>query len=253
MDSNCAARVEWTKTTEGTKMKNVMVVGVLVIMMAGAVWAGETNLVTFTNKAGRVFKDVRIVSVDPDGVVWMKTATNAGKVPYSDLDEATALRFGYDPQQAKAYKELKQLEKVHDSYRRLDAERAHAARERLKVVERTKMIINGRVTQVIEDGLLVNSGAEERIRVRELQRTKGIEVNEYLLNDLPLYRSRCLLTDYPKIAVDDDLVQVPAYPNGRYKYVAVNGGEMTVRKFTCDPKKVLEPADEKEMKEIKAF
>lgn len=70
--------------------------------------------------------------------------------------------------------------------------------------------IKGRVIQRVDGGLLVDCHSGTHATV--------------------------LLADYADSdeVVDDALVSARAYPAGRYEYVAVNGSNRTVRKYSCD-------------------
>ena len=105
-----------------------------------------------------------------------------------------------------------------------------------KTLLKEKICIRGKVLQKLSDGLLVRSTADEY--ANELRTHIGISggtIVPYCMGT-PIYPNSCFLRDHPKydMLVDDYNIQVLAYPDGQYQYVAVYGGQRTVRAFSCN-------------------
>jgi S1-C subfamily serine protease len=77
----------------GEKMKAIVV---LLLLGLAEFAAGQTNLVTFKSREGRVYDNVRIINVDKDGIIW-KSSEGMGKIKFADLPEDLQRQYGYDP------------------------------------------------------------------------------------------------------------------------------------------------------------
>ena len=93
----------------------------------------------------------------------------------------------------------------------------------------------GKVLQKIESGLLVDS-----IRCT-LTDYSANTVTDLIYAESPekgiqRYCQTCLLRNHPKYAelVDNDRVQIIAYPDGQYAYESVMGAKKTIRAFKVD-------------------
>lgn len=224
----------------------------LILTLATTAAAQPIKTITLTNRAGRVFENVRILQTNVDGLIWAFTnRAGGGKIAYSELEELVARQFGFDPAQAETAKLAAERRRQADLRQRRDFQNAMADQQRLLDLQKYRVGICGEVLQKVSDGLLVLSGSESRKSSAaldsELQSVlrPGARIlpggkSSFTIGYAPGYMELCLLTDYTNYfrVVDRDVVTAVAYPNGEYSYSAVSGGRKTVRIFTCDPAKV---------------
>jgi hypothetical protein len=227
-----------------------------VLLIASNAWA-QTNLgtITFTNRHGEVISNADVVKVTAIDLVYTISGSG-GRAKFSELPETIQKQFGYDPDKAVEAEKAAQQRRLHDAQllaaqaraaAKVNAERALSGK-----IAATQMRISGKVIQRIEAGLLVDSGSKS-YRMKDLSKIlheNGV-VKYYDQNNVQIFSGLCLLSDAEKSKlIDGDSVSVIAYPNGIYSYAAVNGGESTVRKFTCAISNVKELPSLEEMKAI---
>lgn len=211
--------------------------GITLLFAINAV--ADDLIVSFSTTDGRLFKNVKIISSAPDGIVWVSTNTPAGgKVKFSDMDSATANRLGYDRDALLKHEKAEERRRVQDALVLRRSYEAAERKKRIAALEKYKVGIYGEVLQKLQGGLLVLSGT--RARLKNPRSVLGARTTKYTLNGVTVYNELCFLegyTNYNK-AVDGDLVMTFAYPNGQFSYTAVSGGSKSVRRFTCDPEAV---------------
>ena len=202
---------------------------ILLAIFLHAARAEETNLVTFTNRTGEVFTNVRISGANASSLfVW--TTNGAGRmVPLATAPEFLQRQYKYEPSAAFAFdqrtKDFKETSTANYAaeVKRLQDRAATAALRR-----KTKFWIEGKVLQRTAAGLLITP-----------KPTIYVPAGEG-------YRVLCLLTDYrnESLVADGDSIRVEAWPTGQYNYTAVSGGSKTVRKFSTDPSNLVPPTGE---------
>jgi hypothetical protein len=106
------------------------------------------------------------------------------------------------------------------------------------------------VIQRIDAGLLVDSASELRKQIHYYP-GDGYSLRHWDQAGIQVFDGLCLLTDAERGALDGDIVSCFAYPNGNYSYTAVSGGEKSVRRFTANPRLIIQMPSEKEMQLIK--
>lgn len=79
-----------------------------------------------TTLAGTVYREVRLVRVEPDGVTWTH-ATGLCKVSFTDLPEAVRRTYHYDAKQAAAYQTAQLQARQRAADRTLENQREAAA------------------------------------------------------------------------------------------------------------------------------
>lgn len=128
--------------------------------------------------SGKVYKQARMSSVDPDGVTYFYSG-GVAKIPFSELPHELQLKYGYDPTKAKAFAEADaktqaaafaqaQALTQSEDLRKLEFFKQGSNDAATLAVKPTtfganalnaptvrREPINGKVIQVLDDGLLV--------------------------------------------------------------------------------------------------
>ena len=74
--------------------------GLMLLLGAAHLGFGQTNVVTFTNRNGKVYQDVIITEVTKDWLTWAPArGIGMGRVRLADLPDDQQRRFGYDAAQ----------------------------------------------------------------------------------------------------------------------------------------------------------
>lgn len=140
-----------------------------------------------TTLSGRTYKHARVQRVEPDGITYMYDG-GMSKVEFSDLPEAIRTQYGYDPAKAKAFAAADAEEQGATSS--LRQSEAAAAREQqqamheaaakdiaampkspgvgssstmLEQPSQSRIPVNGRVLQVMDEGIRIKSERGEVI------------------------------------------------------------------------------------------
>lgn len=214
----------------------------VILASAGNFAADVPQVFSFTNKEHVVFKDVQTVKVRREDVLF-RMPSGLGQVKLNDLPPELAAQFGYDPGAVQKEKEEKELKAAQAAP--LEAARQRAVQERAQLLMMRKnafdsrMVIDGKILQKLDEGLLLKSGVESLKGFGSGGKSRSYRQN------VPVYDEFCLLTDYGKgkSLVDGDHISVLAYPNGEYSYTATSGGKKTIRKFTANLDRVTQLTD----------
>ena len=82
---------------------------IVAILMAATTAFGQTNsltnsIITVTNNAGEVLKEVKIVRVEDNGIIYrFTTSAGGGMLLYSEMPVTVRERLGYDPKRETAF------------------------------------------------------------------------------------------------------------------------------------------------------
>jgi hypothetical protein len=185
--------------------------------------AGAEDL---TTTEGRVYKNVTVRKVEPDGLS-ISHESGLAKIPFTKLPKEVQEKHGYDPAKGKAYAE-EQGKKQAAAEAAIDRELNRQAREkaeaepeedtdepagkaarqekpgRLELGKKTKKLpIRGRVLQVLPEGLLFSGGG-----------------------------APWLLKGHPQFATMADGAEINCFVEqeaGTFRYTDVSGAQRTVR------------------------
>lgn len=184
------------------------------ILAAAALHAAcaDTNLVTFTNSAGRVYRDVRITGHDATGFFCWATNGSGSKVLFTEAPEFAASRFQFDPARvvAVAGNQGEQARKYQEWYARESA--------RLLAEQNAQQAYLKR-----RDELYLSC---VRIQGTVVQRSDG---RVHVL----FGRERIVIQNHPRFdALRSDMrVTLFIRPAGTYSYTNMAGDPLTVRQF----------------------
>lgn len=105
--------------------------------------SAQTNTFTVTNLEGKVFKDVVLVKIEKDGVLFRLPA-GAGwdRVKFTNMDKATQLQFGYDPEKARQEEEKQAAERLARDKADRDARIAAAKASQYHAIEANKYLLD---------------------------------------------------------------------------------------------------------------
>lgn len=205
-------------------MKNLLALLVASAVMLGRATA-QTNIISFTNRLGEVFRDAEVTRVLPDGL-WFKVGTKGGKVALEELPEDLRKRFGYSPETAaKAKADAAKAAKAAVVQSQIAAKEAERRRI-YNQVWATRMTITGTALQVTSAGM----------------RVKGIYIKPKP-GEPPPFVGTALVTDYKTPVADGERVKLTVFANGTETYKSVGAGTLTIRRFTVDASKVTTPLD----------
>jgi len=187
-----------------------------ILTLDGTAQTNEETL-TFTNRQGRVYTNVTIRRVAPNGLIWSSEASG-GLIPTTNLPAALREKFGLDTQAALEFDRAKAA--ADSAYRA--AESAKLAKqkrddERAKSLRRKEWSFGARVSQKVTDGLLIYNLSDN---------------NQYLIVDM----------DMNSVA-DGDEFYVTTWPCGEYQYTTVQGAERTIHKLTVKSENAILPGD----------
>jgi len=174
------------------------------------------KIVSFTNLQGQVYRDVKVVTADRDGLVWVEQGDSfgGGRICYTNLPAGLCMTLGIRAEWFANARARAGGEALRDSrQRRLTAYSAQAeaaTRKARKDVEATKDHAAFRVIQRIGNSALVDRGG-----------------------------STLYVMDCPDKWVDGDWVQADIYPIGTHDYTTVTGASRRVRRYTCSLEKAV--------------
>ena len=235
----------------------------LMLLLSSACCFGQTNLITYTTKAGKLITDAKVVKVEPNALI-VTYPGGGGRVLMADLPEDIQLQFGYTPAKAAAYEaELAEKKKAEAKVLQARAATVAMGQQRAKI-EATKMVIEGKVMQKTSEGILIDSGADRLYAATEsgysfdqrgnMSKWGGGTAALYT-EGIQVYIGLCLLTDHPSYSklVDGDKIAIVAWPNGQYTYTAVSKSMKSIRRFTANLSNVNSPATPEEEKVMRAM
>jgi hypothetical protein len=182
--------------------------------------AQPTNaFITFTNSAGTVLTNARVVKVEPDGLIYMAPdGIGGGKVKFSTLPEPIQKQFNYDPAKAVKAETDKRIadakyaaQSAQETQSVMRNRRMFAKKEWLK--QAPSMTIH--IIQKLTNGYLASFTYS------------AIQPNDTTVT--------VLLEDVPYAAVDGDRFSAQVWETRQeFTYTTVQGSEKTVRKYTCN-------------------
>jgi len=211
---------------------------------------------TLTGSTGRIITNAVLVKLTPNKFVYKTPSGEMGILRLDSLSKDLQDKFGYNPTNAAAADEVDRQKRETQLAHDREYQAAEKLAENRKKIESTKMIIEGKILQKIDTGLLVDSAGQRRNDAIKERIVIGDNLSgdiRFLNNGLQVYDGLCLLTDYHNDAnlVDGDIVEAAAYPNGEYTYTTVNGSLKTVRQFTCNVNFVSVTPSENELQKMK--
>lgn len=179
------------------------------------------SIITFTNTSGRVHENVRIVQIDPDGIVWAATNRLAGgKALFKDCPPALRINYGYDSEAAEKFVRGKQdAVSRYETARRIAAARLLEEHRRTQEYKRKKKDFLASLTTV---------------RGRVLQRTRDRQI--FLLPEKGDSIAVKAIIGHPafdKIS-SEMVIEVRAKPDGAYTYKNSAGDNRLALRYTME-------------------
>lgn len=230
----------------------IVLQALLTVAQAAQPSKGVGSVISFTTKKGEEIKDAKVKVVTVDSIIWTAVRPDGrpfgGRTPMAELPEQLASEFGYDPKKAAEIQAANA--QAIATQNQLNAER-RVLNARTRQAMETKMTIIGKVSQVLEDGLMIIAEAQAPKISTTLVSPTGrfptpftIERTSPPTDDgSPLFVGRCLVTDASKNGwTDGQAIWATVYPNGTYTYTSVGAGTATIQKFVLEPSAVTNPA-----------
>jgi hypothetical protein len=200
-----------------------------------------------TNTSGKVFQNVEIKEVRPDGLTVFHS-TGIGFIPFGELPETVQKEYGYDPQ-----KENEFLRRQAEA----DAKRQVQQRESetIQLIKKSGLKANLKIIQITDEGVLATGyyTKEEEYEDTEYQTVKKVvgldapgrpgtieqqvavktgKKKRSVRHDLP---DRIFVICIPSNLVDNDWFTTMIYPCGRHQYVTVLGAKATIERYATSP------------------
>jgi len=207
----------------------------------------------FTTRDGIEIKDATFSRRTPDGVAFMSDS-GVSKIRFEMLPTNLQKRFRYDPDEAQAFRERKEM--VAEAKRKAarDAElKRREERDRERLLPKLDLTVSGRVLQVLPDGVLLSGSKATRPgtepRSRQVQ-TDGpttlsphrkrtyrtvVDVVETTV-PVDIGSGTVMLVDkaLAETALDGQYFSAQVYSIGRFQYTDKVGNDRTVARFTPD-------------------
>jgi rhodanese-related sulfurtransferase len=192
---------------------------------------------------GKEYTDVIVQAVEPDSLKVMHSAGIA-HIPYEDLPDEVKKLFVFDPAKAKKIREEK-AKRAADELEKQELE---------KTIHETAIHMAGKVSQVVENGVLLKNVVYKLNQKQEV--TKEEEVVVGLPNGLHPDQGRATATRTTKEwknveghfgdswifvscdstnYVDGQTYAGTVWADGTYNYQAVSGARKTVKAFRDQP------------------
>lgn len=200
-----------------------------------------------TNTSGKVFQNVEIREVRPDGLTVFHS-TGIGFIPFGELPETIQKEYGYDPQ-----KEAEFLRRQAEA----DAKRQVQQRESetLQLIKKSGLKATLKIIQITDEGVLATGyyDKDEEYEEAEYQTVKKVvgldkpgkpgtiyqqvkvktkKKTTPVRHDLP---DRIFVICVPPNLTDNDWFTTMIYPCGRHQYVTVLGAKATVERYATSP------------------
>lgn len=102
--------------------------GLIFLSLIGTMACAQTNILTFTNNAGTVFSNARVVKIESDGVLFGFTNWQYTRVKFTNMPISLQAWFGYDPEKIRKANEERAAKIAADREQAIAD--AKAARER---------------------------------------------------------------------------------------------------------------------------
>ncbi len=213
------------------------------ILVLSAFSAGRGYSRDLTNNNGKVYRQVTVLEVKPDGIK-ARWQNGGGFLRFSVLPDDVKREFGYDPDGEKQY--MAEVE-VQQQNKEANAQRITQLVDIYKENKECAL----KVIQVTEGGALVSGKYyfeqeyEEPIYRTETRKQgmAGTLVSRQVLVRREK-RTRLIWYDLPDVifvvgvpshVVDQDSYRATIYPCGRHQYVNVMGAQKTVERYALDP------------------
>jgi hypothetical protein len=182
----------------------------LLLCLAGALWANETNLTVDSV----VYSNVVFKTATP-ATVTIFHSTGVATIPLYKLPPDLQKQFGYDPAKAEAYDKAYATAKA-----KYDEEKAtaNANAELLQKAEE----IDGAVFDIEKEGFLMSRFTNEW----GMTRCGG----QWLHNQLP---NVFVVGAKQDGLIDGTPVKLKCIPDGTYTYVGTDAGSHTVSRYKC--------------------
>jgi hypothetical protein len=198
---------------------------------------------TITNTSGRIFTNVEIKEVRPDGLKVFHSK-GVALIPFRELPEQMRLKHGYDPVKEKEFRKEQaeqQSARAAQKIRREIADRV-AGSGRNAVLE---------IIQITDDGALAKG---YWIEEEEYDETEAIPIQYNYIEDRTRYRhervtrkrlnrndfaEKIFVVDTPATLVDGNTYRAVIYPCGRHQYTTVMGAQATVERYATTISRAL--------------
>jgi hypothetical protein len=207
-------------------------------MLAGA---QELPGLSFTNVSGLVVSNAAIVRVEADRVFY-RTERGGGAVALADLPADWQARLGYDASRAEASAAARAEREA-----RLRVQLAAQAEANAREYRRQRALIDQDKSKVAIYGIVAQRHKDGELRIRTVTPPQvfshlyGSEGRQAFRTPTsgaegrPLWSGELILLNHPqaRTLVEDDLVNVAAWPDGVTEYTTVLSAGRTLRRFNC--------------------
>lgn len=169
-----------------------------------------------TTTSGKTFEAVTVKRVDPDGLLILHKE-GAAKVLFTELPEDLRVKYGYDEAKSKAFQTGQAASR--QGAMAAEAERK-AGEQRKQELEKQAVKIQGKVIQVVKEGIILRVDPWEG-------RTKG---RPPLLMGGADY---IFVVGHSRLSgkVDGDTIDVDAYPSGVFSYANTLGAARRLKQY----------------------
>jgi hypothetical protein len=184
--------------------------------------AGAEDL---TTTEGRVYKNVTVRKVEPDGLS-ISHESGLAKIPFSKLPAEVQKKHGYDPAKGKAYAE-------EEGKKQAAAEEQLAKDVRKALENQKEKDREHQVNEFKED--FAKKGRQTTVRIRQV--TEDGFLGDWLFEGQELDFIMVLGTT--RLLVDGEVWRGRLWPAGTYRYETAAGGTKTVRCYAMTPELAL--------------
>jgi hypothetical protein len=202
--------------------ENMKIFGTVLLCLLSSKIFAQTNFLTVTNNEGIVFKNIKVIKIDPDGLIYLiPNEGGGGKLKFNTLPAAIQRQYNYNPVAAQKADALKKDSDKKFAQQSADAAKAQLAAQNRAIIRRAlvgrgSMIL--KVIQTTDNGMLIRYDCSQC----------DVDITTYFLVD----SSRT----YP----DGTHFVETIYPIGNYTYTTVQHSKATVAKYTCDLEKAVD-------------
>jgi len=196
---------------------------------------------TLTTTSGKTFEAVAIKRVDPDGLSILHK-DGVAKVLFTDLSEELRAKFGYDAQKAQAFQGAQASAQSELAKKEAEEEAAAAVK---KEREKNAVRIEGRIIQVVPDGMIIDMEWHGSSPVVSSSQSIGGGGG---IAPVKSKSPKAQTTRAPRLIggaaivfvaghkrqaekVDKDGVDVDAYPDGVFSYTDTLGATRRLKKY----------------------
>jgi hypothetical protein len=185
--------------------------------------AGAEDL---TTTEGRVYKNVTVRKVEPDGLS-ISHESGLAKIPFTKLPEEVQKKHGYDPAKGKAYAE-------EEGKKQAAAEEQLAKDVRRALQDQKKKELQREVAELEKE--FAKQGRQTTVRIRQV--TEDGFLGDVLLDGKEM--DFIMVLGSPRLLVDGDIWRGKLWLAGTYRYGTAVGGSKTVRCHAMTPQLALE-------------